>query len=333
MAKPPVGPGTRGGVPPRVLVVTYALDPTADYVLQELNERGIPFWRTDLADFPTRSRLRATLGPSGRWQGVMHDDARGVDLSELRAVWWRKPTTFAFADTMGESEQRFARSQAKHAVAVLSSLPDVLWVNRPERNADCTKPVQLAVAVESGLHVPDTLITNDPADVAAFAAEVGGPIITKVLGGIVHTEDGKRGQLYTRRVPPEQYLDPRIGLTAHLFQREITVKAYEIRVTAVGDQLYAAKIYAPAGPGQLDWRRDSRNLTYAVATVPGYIRDGIREMMHRLGLIYAALDFIVDRNGAHWLVDVNPAGQWAWIDCTRDAITQALADLLEKGSP
>ncbi|MFE6103166.1 MvdC/MvdD family ATP grasp protein [Streptomyces laurentii] len=314
-----------------MLVVTYALDPTADYVLHELNERGVPFWRTDLADFPTRSRLRAVLGPSGRWQGTMHDDARGVDLSELRAVWWRKPTSFVFAPSMGEPEQRFARSQAKHAWTILCSLPGVLWVNRPERNADCTKPVQLAAAIECGLHVPNTLITNDPADVAVFAAEVGGPIITKVLGGIVHTEDGKRGQLYTRRVPPEQYGDPRIALTAHLFQREITAKAYEVRVTVVDEQLFPVAIHAPAGPGQLDWRRDSKHLAYEPVALPEYIRDGIRAMMRRLRLAYAALDFIVDHDGAHWLVDVNPNGQWAWIDQTRDDITRALADLLQKG--
>ncbi|MEU4267986.1 hypothetical protein [Streptomyces sp. NPDC026092] len=95
-----------------------------------------------------------------------------------------------------------------------------------------------AAAVESGLHVPETLITNDPADVAPFAEYVGGHIITKVLGGIVHTEDGKRGQLYTRRVPTEQLTDPRIALTAHLFQREITDKADEIRVAVVDGQLF-----------------------------------------------------------------------------------------------
>lgn len=330
---PKSGQSARGGSSPRVLVVTYALDPTADYVLRELNTRGVPFWRTDLSDFPIRSSLHAELRPDGQWGGVLHDQARGVDLSEVRAVWWRKPTAFAFPETMSGPERKFATTQAKLAVSgVLASLPGVLWVNRPERNADCTKPVQLAAAVESGLHVPETLITNDPADVAPFAARCGGHIITKVLGGIVHTEDGKRGQLYTRRVPPEQYDDPRIALTAHLFQREITSKAYEIRVTVVDEQLFPVTIHAPGGPARLDWRHDSAGLAYAPATLPGYVQEGIREMMRRLGLVFASLDFIVDAKGAHYLVDVNPGGQWAWIDLTRDTITHALADLLQKGS-
>ncbi|WP_154402608.1 hypothetical protein [Nocardioides speluncae] len=333
----------RGETAPRVLVVTYALDPTADYVLRELNARGVPFWRTDLADFPTRSILRAELrsdgqrsdGQRSRWAGGWHDRSRGVDFSALRAVWWRKPTPHEFAETMSGPELQFAATQAKQAMTVLGSLPGVLWVNRPQANADCTKPVQLAAAVEAGLPVPETLITNDPAEVAAFAERCGGRIVTKVLGGIVHTENGKRGQLYTRRVPAEQWDDSRIALTAHLFQREITDKAYEIRVTVVDEQQFPVAIRPTHtladGEPQLDWRQNSKSFTHSATTLPGNLQYGIRQMMDRLGLVFAALDFIVDQKGAHHLVDVNPGGQWAWIETTRDAISYAIADLLEKG--
>jgi ATP-grasp ribosomal peptide maturase len=327
------GHGTRGVQAPRVLVVTFALDPTADFVLRELNARGIPFWRTDLADFPTRSTLSAELRPDGQWGGQMADELRALNLSELRAVWWRKPTAFEFPGTMSGPERQFATSQAKRAISgVLASLPDVQWVNRPEKVADCTKPAHLAAAVESGLHVPETLITNVPDDVPPFAERCGGRIITKVLGRIVHTEGGERGQLYTRRVPREQWDDPRIALTAHLFQREITDKAYEIRVTIVGERLFPVAIHAPAGPGRLDWRRASKHLAYGPAELPAHVEDGLHAMMHRLGLIFAAVDFIVDSKGTHYLIDVNASGQWAWIDQTRAPITQALADLLEKGT-
>ncbi|MFK0294836.1 MvdC/MvdD family ATP grasp protein [Streptomyces sp. NPDC090442] len=328
---PNYGQGTRGGASPRVLVVTYALDPTADFVLRELGARGVPFWRTDLADFPTHTTLHAELQPDGQWAGAWHGRGRGIDLSELRAVWWRKPTGHEFAETMSAPERRFAATQAKQAMTVLGALPGVLWVNRPQANADCTKPVQLAAAVESGLHVPETLITNDPDAVEAFGQRCGGRIITKVLGGIVHTEDGKRGQLYSRRVPPEQWNDPRIALTAHLFQREIVNKAYEVRVTVVDGRLFPAAIHASAGAALLDWRQHSREHTYELATLPRHVQDGIRAMMRRLGLTFAALDFIVDTQGAHHLVDVNAGGQWAWIDVTREAITHAIADLLQKG--
>jgi ATP-grasp ribosomal peptide maturase len=328
--------GTNGGMrgsSSRVLVVTHDLDPTADYVLRELNHRQVPFWRMDLADFPQQASLTANLRPDGQWCGDLAGPLRGLDLSDLRAVWWRKPTAFRWPDTMTATEQRFAASQAKRSITgILGSLPGVLWVNRPERNADCTKPAQLTAAAESGLSVPKTLITNDPQAVRPFAEACGGRIITKVLGGIVHTEDGKRGQLYTTRVPPEQWDDPRIALTAHLFQHEITDKAYEVRVTCVAGELFAARIDAPDGPGRLDWRADSSNLRYTEIELPLTLHAGILDMLYRLGLVYAAIDLIVDTAGTHWLIDVNPGGQWAFIDRTRTVITHALADLLEKAA-
>ncbi|MEE1781638.1 hypothetical protein PUR71_01615 [Streptomyces sp. SP17BM10] len=322
------------GASPRVLVITHDLDPTADYVLRELNARGVPFWRTDLADFPQQMTMTAELGADGQWGGTLTGPLRGIDLSELASVWWRKPTTFRFPDGMSGPEHRFAAGQAKRAFAgVLGSLPQVLWVNRPERNADCTKPTQLAAAVAARLPVPPTLVTNDPAAVADFAGRCGGRIITKVLGGIVHTENGQRGQMYTTRVPADRWADPRVALTAHLFQREITDKAYEVRVTCVAGRLFPVRVDAPDGPGRLDWRTDSKRLAYSPVDLPDAIRTGILDMLWRLGLVYAAVDLIVDQAGTHWLIDVNAGGQWAWIDCTRAAITTALADLLQKGTP
>ncbi|MCW5253923.1 RimK domain-containing protein [Streptomyces sp. SHP 1-2] len=292
----------------------------------------MPFWRTDLADFPTRTTLRAELEVDGRWVGSLRDSVRGIDLSELRAVWWRKPTGHELPATMSGPERRFARGQAKRAVTALGALPGVLWVNRPQANVDCTKPVHLAAAVASGLHVPETLITNDPAAVPPFARRCGGRIVTKVLGGIVHTENGTRGQLYTRRVPEEQWDDPRIALTAHLFQREITDRVYEVRATVVGDRVLAAAIHAPAGHTRPDWRQDSDAFTHTAIRLPTPTEDGARVLTRRLGLVFAALDFLVDARGTHHLVDVNAGGQWAWIEPTRAPITHAIADVLQKGT-
>lgn len=148
----------------------------------------------------------------------------------------------------------------------------------------------------------------------------------------MHTEAGRRGQLYTRRVPSEQYAEPRIALTAHLFQREITDKAPEVRVTVVDGRLFPVSIHAPDGPARLDWRRDSASLTYMPAQLPAPVAEGVRALLRALGLVFAALDFIVDTAGRHYLIDVNPGGQWAWIDHTREAVTHALADLFEKGT-
>lgn len=53
-------------------------------------------------------------------------------------------------------------------------------------------------------------------------------------------------------------------------------------------------------------------------------------MMHRLGLRYAAPDFLIDDDGRwQFIGDLNPGGQWAWIaGHTGLPIAAALADEL-----
>ncbi|WP_227870085.1 MvdC/MvdD family ATP grasp protein [Streptomyces otsuchiensis] len=325
--------GTRGAAAPRVLVLTTAMDPTADQVLRELNTRGVPFWRTDLAAFPALGGITAELRSGGYWDGRLEHDGRGADLGEVRAVWWRKPRDFSYAEGMTAPEREFATSQTRRGLGgVLGSIP-AIWVNHPSAIADCTKPRELAAARAAGLDVPETLITTDPAAVAEFGERVGGRIITKVMGSIVHKEAGTRGQMFARRVPRAQWSDPRISLAPHLFQREVTDKRVELRVTVVGEQLFTAAIHAPPGAGLLDWRADSRHLAYSRTELPPHIAERTLDMLHDLGLIFATLDFIVDADGTHYLIDVNSCGQWAWIPQTREPITQALADLLQTGTP
>ena len=52
---------------------------------------------------------------------------------------------------------------------------------------------------------------------------------------------------------------------------------------------------------------------------------GFRE---RLG--FGAIDLIQDRDGAHWFLEINPNGQWAWIETrTGQPIATAIVDWLE----
>lgn len=53
-------------------------------------------------------------------------------------------------------------------------------------------------------------------------------------------------------------------------------------------------------------------------------------LLDRVGLRFAALDFVVAPDGEWWFLECNPNGQWAWIeDNTEMPITRALAEALE----
>lgn len=322
----------RSGPSPRVLVLTEVCDPTADFVLEHLNERGVGFWRFDPGDFPETLELSAMF--DGSWAGEVLGPLRTADLSEVRAVYYRRPSGFRTPDELSDTEAKFVRSQARHATfGILAALPGVTWVNRPGRMADArVKPYQLAVAAGVGLATPRTLVTNRPEDVVAFGHDVG-RIVTKSLSMVVYHDDEQRaGLLYTTELPEADWADPGIAATAHLFQ-EVVERDYEVRLTYVDGECFAAAIEPDDPNGEVDIRAHRRKVRYTAIRTPSEVRVAVRAMMNGLGLVFGAFDFIVRPDGQWVFIELNPNGQWAWIEQAVElSISAALADILEKGA-
>jgi ATP-grasp ribosomal peptide maturase len=312
---------------PRVLVLTAPVDPTADVVIQHLTAAGVPFARFDAAQFPMEISLTATFDADG-W----HARLGGVNLAGIHSVYYRRPRRFTFDPAISTEQLNWCEGQARYGFwGVLETLP-VAWVNPPGavQRAEY-KPRQLQLARQVGLSVPPTMVTSCPEDVTKFASVVGGSIITKALYARTPRDaDGyPTGVLYTAEVSPHQYADPGIAATAHLFQATIK-SVYDVRLTIVGDKLFAAEIHRERGTGGLDWRKNHRDLRYQPCNVPAEVAHGVRQLMCSLELPFGALDFAVDAAGSWWFYEINPNGQWLWIERqTGLPISVALADLLE----
>lgn len=314
---------------PRVLVLTQAEDPTADLVLDELNRRDVRFFRCDPGDFPSVLRFTARYESGGhRWHGWIHDGTRGVRLENVRRIYYRRPSRFRFPEALAEPERRFADQAARHGfTGVLAALRDVRWVNNPAAMADArTKPAQHRVAADCGLRMPDTLLTSEPGEVPCFAGSLGGRLITKPLAASTVTEAGRSGVMFTSEVDPDRWSDPAIGATMHLFQAH--APGTDVRLTVVGDRVFAAAIYPRHQGGPLDIRAHREEVSYEVLDVPPRIGEACRQMLEMLGLVFGAFDFRI--SGEDWLLlELNPNGQWAFVPPLLDPIAGALADLLD----
>lgn len=316
-----------------VLVLTRdLLDPIADLVISKLNERNVPVVRLDPGDFPEALSISASLGPGGhRWQGVLRGRHRDLSLADIHAVYYRRPTPFRFDPRMPTQDTEWSHAEARAGFGGTLATLDCLWVNHPKDNTRAGRaPAALSAAVRCGLAVPRTLITNNPSAAREFVRAIPGAVAAyKAIGHFgPSTHDGTPHALWTTQVHPEE-IDDSVARTAHLFQEWIP-KAYEVRVTAVDQQLFAAEIHAGNHASRIDFRADYDSLTYKVCAVPGNIAHGIRALMANFGLRYVAIDFLVSSNDGHWyLVDVNPNGQFGFIPELRDPIANALARLLE----
>ncbi|MBW1601632.1 ATP-grasp ribosomal peptide maturase [Streptomyces sp. JJ66] len=315
-----------------VLVLTRPyMDAVADMVIEELNNRKVPVVRLDTGDFPTRLTLSARLDPGqDSWCGLWRGEHRNLDLGSVRAVYYRRPGRFRLDPRMAADSVRWADSEARAGLGgVLASLR-CAWVNHPWRSALAEfSPYALATAARCGLLIPPTLITSDPEEARAFVASMPGQVAAYKAIGTAPAGDyeGNRVALWTTKIRPEKITDA-VSLTAHQFQQWIA-KKHEVRLTVVGDKLFAGEIHAGSAASRIDFRRDYNSLTYRVCDVPEPIVAGVKTLMSVMGLRYVALDFLVSGDDRWYLVDVNPNGQWGFIPALRAPITQALADLLE----
>jgi glutathione synthase/RimK-type ligase-like ATP-grasp enzyme len=187
--------------------------------------------------------------------------------------------------------------------------------------------MQLSAAVSAGLRVPQTIITNDPDEARQFAKAVG-QVIYKPLSPDGISEDGRHRMLYATLVPEQDWGDPAIRLTMHLFQEWIE-HDQAVRLTVVDGHCFAAAIKAGSPAAHVDWRADYSSLSYAVIDAPADVRHGVQVLMERLGLRFGALDFLVTPGGEWVFLEINPNGQWAWIEeQTGLPIASAIADAL-----
>lgn len=316
-----------------VLVLAEDRDPAVDAVVDDLLRRAVPVFRCDTAWFPTRLNLDAQIHGSC-WTGYLRTDYRSVQLTDIHSVWYRKPTAFVLPDGLSAAERRHAAWEAKFGLGGVLAEIDAVWMNHPHREADLSyKPGQLSRAAACGLAVPASLVTNRPEAVLEFAQEHDYDIIIKPLAFNSITEGGVTSAIYTHSLTKADLVDlTGISTSAHFFQERVH-KYFEVRLTMVGREPFAAAIHADSDAAAIDWRTDLAHVRLTTIDVPDDVLDGVLKFMDASGITFGAFDFAVTHDQIWIMFECNGAGQFGFVEtATGLPITAAVSSLLEKGS-
>jgi glutathione synthase/RimK-type ligase-like ATP-grasp enzyme len=194
------------------------------------------------------------------------------------------------------------------------------------------KQLQLQVARSIGLPTPRTLTTNNPDAARAFAAKCEGGMIAKMLSSFAIYEGDEEKVVFTTPVKPEDLDDlDGLSLCPMTFQERVP-KALELRVTVVGRRVFAASIDSQSNKGaQEDWRRQGSAMIrdWQPYDLPDAVAAKLLELMGHFGLHYGAIDVIVTPDGRHVFLEVNPVGEFFWLERAPGLpISSAIADVL-----
>jgi len=322
---------------PTILIVTRSDDnASVALVTAALAARGARAFRLDTDRFPTEVRL-AFHQPRGR--SVLRDGDDELALGDVTAIWYRRSAVGAALPADLDPQERAAAVHEARAslLGALESLACFTMDRHSAIRAAEHKPRQLELASALGLEVPRTLTTNDPDAVRAFWHACDGRVVAKMLTSFaIHDEAGREQVVFTS-VLPEAELDhlDQLALSPMTFQDHLA-KARELRVTLIGDRVFAAQVDSQAlARAQVDWRKEGAALAGAWTpyALPAAIADPLRALAARLGLRYGAADFVVTPDGRHVFLELNPAGEWCWLDDVFGprALSTAIAEALLAG--
>ena len=308
-----------------LLIVTERGDLTSDFLILELEKRGIEFVRFNTEDYPTAVKI--DWSPKG---ALLELGAQTYDLKHVESVWYRRPQLPKLPSDYPPDQARWASAEANEALHGIWRTLDALWVNHPDANrVGESKPAQLQVACFLGFDIPPTLVTNDPKALESFIKTHRDVVCKPLLDGLV-PEDGSELLFFTSKVEPEALKVHDLGPEPYLFQG-LVKKDFDVRVTVIGEKVFAVGIDSQTEEeAELDWRRGAHSgLAHRPFQLPEEIAHRCIALCRHYGLHFGAIDLAVRPDGGYTFFEINPNGQWAWLEEeTGLPLRSTLTDLL-----
>ncbi|MDD5032603.1 MAG: hypothetical protein PHC85_00580 [Candidatus Pacebacteria bacterium] len=330
-----------------ILLITLKSDLHTELVEYHLKNASAPYFRfnTD-AIFDD---YKITLGVKGKeFFGSIRSVNEGtvLDTREVKAVWYRR-TRINPPPSCAVNRDLFIYSAAEYAGFLKNlwiTLNNAKWMDKPRivHFLQEHRLAQYKLALEVGLKVPTTHYTND-GEVLIQNLDFSKKVALKPISSntIVRPEENgeKTGKIILTNIlekedfSKEQFLLS-VGNTPVQFQDYIE-KQTEVRVTVVDSQLFPCEIDSQAVERmKVDYRRfDFSKETHRPCKLDSDIEEKIRIFMNKNKLVFGAIDLIKEPNGDFTFLEINPAGQWQWIEVlTGLPISKAIAEWLIRNS-
>jgi hypothetical protein len=314
-----------------ILILSNENDPHVDFVLPEINKRNLSYLliNTDkyIKDFGLESYIISS-------KEVHKIDSFNVE--DIKSVWFRRPLMPA-SNNHNLLYKRYIEDELSGYVDYFfGSLKECVWVSQPSNIQRArNKILQLSSAKSEGLKIPNTLMTTNINSFNTFFEENKRKVIIKSIKG--HWYDNCQGEDYlffTSLISSDKLPDKNsLSLAPCMFQ-EYVEKKVELRSTVIGNQVFTAALYSQEQePSKIDWRLGTEKVRHEPFKLPEEIEKKLKNLNKHMGLNFGAYDLIITPHDEFVFLEVNPNGQWGWIqERTGLKIKEALVDFLQNGT-
>lgn len=281
----------------RVLIITSSIDETTTYIISRYYKQA-DFFRVDVDKFDEYEFCIENEG----WS--ISNDCFRITSEDIYSIYYRKP----ILPNLNIYDQQYHLMIQRDIIAVINGIVDgfsgkVLTKPSILRKTE-NKVYQMMYASRKGFNIPRSYIGNSRDDCIKY--EKNTSIIKPITTGKTY---GKNGwELYQTNI--FKGVNEDIRLTP-VYLQDYVLKQFEVRVTIVGKKIYPVRIDTE---NQVDWRADYQNHRYAQTICPDDVIMKCYKLMDDFNLVFGAFDFIVTPTNEWIFLEVNPNGQWLWLE-------------------
>lgn len=304
-----------------ILIITYKHDYTADYIINKLNNIGVAYFRLNCEDILAQ-KVFVNLDNG--------EIKTSIDtVTKFDSVWFRRVTLPVLDLKISKTEYSYYYSELESFLSNLWIMIDAgKWLSIPDAVYKAeNKLFQLQVAKHLGFNIPKTLVSYNYTEIISFFEDCKENIIIKPLNyGRIEESQDKCGHIFTNKVTKENLGLLRESAPLPSIYQENIVKKIEIRVTVVDTKVFAAYVDSQSQLNtSIDWRREKLN--FKPFELPKDIIEKCVSLVRKLNLNFGAIDLIQKPNGEFVFLEINPNGQWVWIETdTGLKISDAIID-------
>jgi glutathione synthase/RimK-type ligase-like ATP-grasp enzyme len=321
-----------------LLIVTSETDNHVNVVIKELQQSNIRSIRLNSESFILTSKYFYEWQASGspRQSFLFFEDSLR-EVQDVGVIWWRKPQDYeVFPEVNDDWAIKYCREETEYLIYSLSGLyPKARWINNYYNMRLLSHRInQIPIAQKLGITIPPTLVTNSYEAACNFVTKQEKCIVKAMrYSGFLHDE--KQYACYTRPIDVEtlETFRDSIRLAPVFIQKRIQKKA-EYRVTLIGKHDFVCRIDAQHtndADVSLDWRViEPEKLVHVPDKLPIEYLHKLHQMLDEFGLNFGAFDIIRDDDDTLYFIELNPNGQWYWIEIlTKMPMVRAMVELIE----
>lgn len=316
---------------PEVLILTKKLDIESDLLGIQLLRHGIEYLKITEEDIPLKFGIELNVGENNQY--ILKLGKKTVNCNNIKLVLFRY-FDLKFLNYYSGIYQLYFEQQWYQLFNYLRTILKCVWINDPQNTFDAENRLhQLLTAQKLGLRIPETTITNIPDSGKAFLDKHADKTIIKVLHHheITFRQISHRFLTTTIKSSIKSKLDD-LKYAPLIFQKKIPIEK-EIRITLIGDKIFPVQITTTIDKNEYSDLHmvQEKHLRFKPIQIERDLERKCLKMNQTLGLSVASLDFIVDINGETYFLEINPIGDWNWLEKHIDLpMTKTLFSLIRR---